>query len=237
MSSIGHQSHLHSPMENVGDKIRASECLPRLEMHSPTMLDTKKIDRTQMIREIKKAFLTSHMRHGWVVGGRGGMRDKRSQMLSALETGPETYFVFFFFFQKVTDGLYLTDCLGNILVCSVLQIAESKYPFSQPSCQIGLTHSVHRKHIDLVLMSCRIQLIATAVFFLEIMLENVLFSSNQISIQANLASTFVLSFQHSPALCSWTAQIYSLTQVQSQAFKCLMLSRQKGLMSLVVLWE
>ena len=25
----------------VGDKIRASECLPRLEMHSPTMLETK----------------------------------------------------------------------------------------------------------------------------------------------------------------------------------------------------
>ena len=27
--------------DDVGDKIRASECLPRLEMHSPTMLETK----------------------------------------------------------------------------------------------------------------------------------------------------------------------------------------------------
>ena len=36
---------------------------------------------------------------------------------------------------------------------------------------------------------------------------------------------------------SWTAQIYFLVQVQPQAFKCSILSRWKGLMSLVVLWE
>lgn len=40
---------------------------------------------------------SSHRTDGRVAGGRGGMRDKRSQMLSALETGRETYFVFFFF--------------------------------------------------------------------------------------------------------------------------------------------
>ena len=36
---------------------------------------------------------------------------------------------------------------------------------------------------------------------------------------------------------SWTAEIYFHVQVQPQAFKCSILSRWKGLMSLVVLWE
>ena len=57
--------------------------------------------RCRSCKYYEKCLLTSHMKHGMVVGGMGGRRDKRSLRFSVLETARETYFFLFLFFYPL----------------------------------------------------------------------------------------------------------------------------------------